>query len=210
MPASTTQPCYPIGCILRPIRKISPRLAFLLFNKTSGTRHRFRTYALVLHPPPKRNQPHEDHPDELRHGILHTVRNPYRPATLLGSPVRVARSIFHHGRRALHLHLAGCAPPHQRPGHSQRNSLALLGGLGLTAAWGLRYPVQMLPVLLFELVWKTIYLLAFALPLWSAHQITPTAAEDIKAVAMVVIFIPIVPWRYVFAQYIRKPSERWK
>jgi hypothetical protein len=87
---------------------------------------------------------------------------------------------------------------------------ALLGGLGLTAAWGLRYPVQMLPVLLFELVWKTIYLLAFALPLWSAHQITPTAAEDIKAVAMVVIFIPIVPWRYVFAQYIRKPSERWK
>jgi len=87
---------------------------------------------------------------------------------------------------------------------------ALLGGLGLTAAWGIRYPIQMLPILLFELIWKAIYLLAFALPLWSAHQITPAAAEDIKAVAMVIIFIPVVPWRYVFNQYILKPSERWK
>jgi len=79
---------------------------------------------------------------------------------------------------------------------------ALLAGLGATAALGLRYPVQMLPVLLFELVWKAIYLIAFALPMWSAHQITAAAAEDIKAVVMVVIFIPLIPWRYVFAQYV--------
>jgi hypothetical protein len=41
---------------------------------------------------------------------------------------------------------------------------SLLAGLGLTAVLGLRHPVQMLPLLLFELIWKTIYLLAFALP----------------------------------------------
>jgi hypothetical protein len=75
---------------------------------------------------------------------------------------------------------------------------ALLAGLGAMAALGLRYPVQMLPVLLFELTWKTIYLVAFALPLWSAHQINAAAAEDIKAVLMVVVFVPLVPWRYVF------------
>jgi hypothetical protein len=88
--------------------------------------------------------------------------------------------------------------------------IALLAGLGLTAALGLRYPVQMLPVLLFELTWKAIYLVAFALPMWSAHQITAAAAEDIKAVLMVVIFIPLIPWRYVFANYVVKRGERWR
>jgi hypothetical protein len=87
---------------------------------------------------------------------------------------------------------------------------ALLAGLGLTAALGLRYPVQMLPVLLFELCWKAIYLLAFALPMWSAHQVTPAMAEDIRAVLMVVIFIPLIPWGYVFANYVVKRGERWK
>ena len=88
--------------------------------------------------------------------------------------------------------------------------VALLAGLGATAALGLRYPVQMLPVLLFELCWKAIYLVAFALPLWSAHQVTAAVAEDIKAVAMVVILIPLIPWRYVFAHYVVKRGDRWK
>lgn len=88
--------------------------------------------------------------------------------------------------------------------------LALLAGLGATAILGLRYPVQMIPLLLFELIWKTIYLIAFALPLWSAHQITAAAAEDIKACLMVMIFLPLIPWRYVFAHYIVQQGERWR
>jgi hypothetical protein len=88
--------------------------------------------------------------------------------------------------------------------------VALLAGLGATAALGLRYPLQMLPILLFELTWKAIYLLAFALPLWTAHQINAAVAEDIKAVLMVVIFIPLIPWRYVFARYVLKHGDRWK
>ncbi len=88
--------------------------------------------------------------------------------------------------------------------------LALLAGLGATALLGFRYPVQMLPLLLFELIWKAIYLIAFALPLWSAHQITAAAAEDIKGVVMVVIFLPLIPWRYVFAHYVLQRGERWK
>jgi hypothetical protein len=87
---------------------------------------------------------------------------------------------------------------------------SLLAGLGAIAALGLRYPLQMLPILLFELLWKAIYLVAFALPLWSAHQINEAAAEDIKAVLMVVIFIPLIPWPYVFAHYVLKQGDRWK
>jgi hypothetical protein len=87
---------------------------------------------------------------------------------------------------------------------------SLLAGLGLTAALGLRYPLQMLPILLFEFTWKAIYLIAFALPLWSAHQITAATAEDIKAVLWIVIFIPLIQWRYVFAHYVIKHGDRWK
>jgi hypothetical protein len=86
----------------------------------------------------------------------------------------------------------------------------LLGGLALTAVLGLRYPVQMVPLLLFELIWKAVYMVFFALPLWSAHQITAAAAEDIKAVAMVVIFLPLIPWGYVFRNYAVKRGDRWK
>lgn len=87
---------------------------------------------------------------------------------------------------------------------------ALLAGLGATAALGLRYPVKMLPVLLLEMTWKAIYLVAFALPLGSAHQIDAATAEDIKSVLWVVIFIPLVPWSYVFTHYVLRRGDRWK
>ena len=87
---------------------------------------------------------------------------------------------------------------------------SLLAGLGLTAVLGLRYPVKMLPLLIFELVWKAVYLLAFAAPLGSAHQVTEAAAADIQAVVMVVIFIPLIPWGYVARHYILQPGDRWK
>ncbi|HXT85468.1 MAG TPA: hypothetical protein VN745_00465 [Verrucomicrobiae bacterium] len=88
--------------------------------------------------------------------------------------------------------------------------LSLLAGLGAIAALGLRYPVRMLPLLLFELTWKAIYLLAFALPMWRAHQITPAVASDIKSILMVIIIVPLIPWRFVFTQYVQKRGDRWK
>ena len=87
--------------------------------------------------------------------------------------------------------------------------LSLLGGLGLCAVLGLRYPVRMIPLLLFEMIWKVVYLVAFALPLWRAGQ-AGLAAEDIRAVMMVVIFIPLIPWGYVWRTYVRQSGERWK
>ena len=72
--------------------------------------------------------------------------------------------------------------------------VALLVGFGATDALGLRYSVQMLSLLLFELIRKAICLIAVALQLWSAHEINGTMAEDIKAILMVVSFIPLMPW----------------
>jgi len=88
---------------------------------------------------------------------------------------------------------------------------SLLGGIWLLALVGMRYPVQMLPLLLFELSWKTIWLLAFGLPQWSAGQMPPTWPEDFKAITAGVILMPIViPWGYVYRHYVKQPSERWR
>ena len=57
---------------------------------------------------------------------------------------------------------------------------SLLAGMSVLAAVGIRYPLQMLPVLLFELAWKSIWLATIALPLWSANAIDARAMETVR------------------------------
>ena len=88
---------------------------------------------------------------------------------------------------------------------------SLLGGVWLLAFVGLRYPLQMLPLLMFEFVWKTIWLLAFGVPQWSAGQMPATFTEDFQSIALGVILMPIVmPWGYVYRHYVRQPGARWR
>lgn len=87
---------------------------------------------------------------------------------------------------------------------------SFLAALTLMAALGVRYPVQMLPLLLFELLWKSIWLGFLALPLWRAHAIDADTAETVKACLMGVILVPlVVPWPYVWTHYVRARSDRW-
>jgi hypothetical protein len=88
---------------------------------------------------------------------------------------------------------------------------SLLGGVWLLAFIGLRYPLQMLPLLMFEFAWKTLWLLAFGLPQWSAGQMPPTFTEDFQSIVFGVILMPIViPWGYVYRHFIRQPAARWR
>jgi hypothetical protein len=86
---------------------------------------------------------------------------------------------------------------------------SMLAAVSLGAALGLRYPLQMLPVLLFELAWKTIWLAAVALPFWLSGQPDSAARESVFACVLAAILIPAIPWRYVFARYVTRPGERW-
>jgi hypothetical protein len=88
---------------------------------------------------------------------------------------------------------------------------SLLGAVWLLAFMGLKYPLQMLPLLMFEFAWKTIWLLVFGLPQWSAGQMPPTFTEDFTNIAFGVILMPIViPWGYVYRHYISRPAARWR
>jgi len=93
------------------------------------------------------------------------------------------------------------------------NSIAdsLLAGLSLLSILGLRYPLKMIPLLLFELTWKSIWLVCVALPIWASHTpIDANLAQTIQACLMAVIFPFLIPWRYVFATLARDAGDRWR
>ncbi len=87
---------------------------------------------------------------------------------------------------------------------------AMLAALSLVALLGVRYPLKMLPLLLFELAWKTIWLVGIALPLWLAHNIDADTAETVKACLLGVIVPFVLPWPYLIANYVKKPGDRWR
>lgn len=87
---------------------------------------------------------------------------------------------------------------------------SMLGGVWLLAFLGLRYPLQMLPLLLFECAWKAIWLIDYGLPQWFAGRYPPTFANDFQAILMVVVVPLAIPWGYVVRNYVKRPSDRWR
>ena len=74
----------------------------------------------------------------------------------------------------------------------------LLTAMSLLAFLGLRYPVRLLPILLFETLWKLIWLSVVALPALVAGDVDQAMSETIVNCSLVVIIVAVVPWRYVW------------
>ena len=88
---------------------------------------------------------------------------------------------------------------------------SLLGAVWVLAFVGLKYPLEMLPLLIFEFAWKAIWMVAYGLPQWLTGQFPPTFAEDFFNIAFGVILMPmVIPWSHVWRNYIKKPAERWR
>jgi hypothetical protein len=87
---------------------------------------------------------------------------------------------------------------------------SMLAAVSIIAAFGIRYPLQMLPILLFEVAWKSIWLIAVALPLWSANQLDARTWETVSDCLVAAILIPLIPWRYVISHYVTRPGEAWR
>ena len=87
---------------------------------------------------------------------------------------------------------------------------SLLGAVWLLAFLGLRYPLKMLPLLMFEFAWKSIWMLAYGLPQWSSGQQPPTFAEDFFNIATGGILLFVIPWGYAWRHYVTRPGARWR
>jgi hypothetical protein len=88
---------------------------------------------------------------------------------------------------------------------------SLLGAVWVLAFIGLRFPLEMLPLLMFEFAWKAIWMVAYGLPQWFAGQFPPTFAEDFFNVGIGVVLMPmVIPWGYVWRRYVKRSGARWR
>jgi hypothetical protein len=76
------------------------------------------------------------------------------------------------------------------------------------AILGLIHPLRMLPIMLFTIGYKALWLIFVAWPLWRAGTLAGSPAE---AMTYVFLWIPLpiiaVPWTYVFRTYIKWPKR---
>lgn len=94
--------------------------------------------------------------------------------------------------------------------HFRGVTWCLLSTVALLALLGLRYPLKLLPLLLFELVWKTTWLVMIGLQLRSSGQLEGEFRETWFANLLgLVIFPLVIPWGHVIRTYVREPGDRW-
>lgn len=88
--------------------------------------------------------------------------------------------------------------------------LSMLGAMSALALLGLRYPLQMLPLLFFEMGWKAIWMLRMALPLALGHRLDAATEQTLHECLPIVLFPLVIPWRYVFDHYVRRAGDPWR
>jgi hypothetical protein len=86
----------------------------------------------------------------------------------------------------------------------------LLTAMSLLAFLGLRYPVRLLPILLFECLWKLIWLSVVALPAVVAGDVDEAMSDVIFSCSFVVIILAVTPWGYVWRHYVTAKGDAWR
>lgn len=87
---------------------------------------------------------------------------------------------------------------------------ALLTAMSLLAILGLRYPVQLLPLLVFESLWKVIWLAAVAVPNLVAGDVNSEIGRILASVSLVAVILVVTPWDHVLKRYVTAPADRWR
>jgi hypothetical protein len=89
-------------------------------------------------------------------------------------------------------------------------TLCMLTAMSVLALLGLRHPVRMLPILLFESGWKLLWLMLVALPDAATSDVDDATLQTMTTCSLVVVVLAVIPWRYAWRQYLQAPSDRWR
>jgi hypothetical protein len=90
-------------------------------------------------------------------------------------------------------------------------AMSFLGALTALALLGIRYPVRMIPLLFFEFAWKFLWMVVVWLPVTLSHALNADVADNAFAMILGVVLVPLVlPWGYVWKNYVVAPGDRWR
>lgn len=94
---------------------------------------------------------------------------------------------------------------HQGPwDHVRAVAFCVWASYSTLSILGVIHPLRMLPIMIFMIGYKVLWLLVVAYPLWRANALAGSPAEEMTHVFLWV-WLPIiaVPWTYVFRTYVR-------
>jgi hypothetical protein len=88
-------------------------------------------------------------------------------------------------------------------------ALTMFASYSLLSILGVFRPLKMLPVMIFMALYKSVWLLFVAYPLWAAGQL---AGSPVEGMAGVFLWVPVaivaVPWKYALETYVLPPRVR--
>ncbi len=87
---------------------------------------------------------------------------------------------------------------------------ALLATMSLFAFLALRYPVQLLPLLVFESAWKLTWLAFVAIPNLVEGDMSDEMRDVLFSVLVVAVVLAVTPWNYAWKRYVRAPGDPWR
>ncbi|MCW8092256.1 hypothetical protein [Alteromonas sp. ASW11-130] len=87
---------------------------------------------------------------------------------------------------------------------------SMLATLAVMAIGGVFRPLAFLPIMLYEIAWKLVWLSVVALPPWLAGQEIPAIVNAKASLIGIGVLIVLIPWRYVWWRYFVQPIEPWR
>lgn len=87
------------------------------------------------------------------------------------------------------------------------NTAAILCGVSVLTAIGVRYPIHMLSILLLEFVWKCLWLALIYVPLSLAGQVSAATRQSCIEVTFGVVLVGLLlPWGFILRKWLRTPA----
>lgn len=76
--------------------------------------------------------------------------------------------------------------------------VSFLTAMMTLCALGVFRPIAMLPVMVFELIWKFVFMFRIALELWLNGKLDPAFEQTFWDCVPILLFVPIIPWPLVW------------